>query len=87
MPVVTVPVAEPMSDAVAEPMSDTVAKSMSDGVTHVVADCMTQARPEPMRAGVTEAHRVTHAEVSVDAMSADAMADSRTRTMSDTNAA
>ncbi len=82
MPVVTVPVAEPISK-----QAISVAKPMSDGVTHVVADCMTQARPEPMRAGVTEAHCVTHAGVSVDAMSADAMADSRTRTMSDANAA
>ena len=109
MPVVTVPVAEPiskqttsvaepMSDAVAKPMSDTVAKSMSDAVAdsqadavthvmaHVVADCVTQARPQPVSAGVTKAHRVTHTGVSVDTMPADAMAESRTRTMSNANA-
>ncbi len=87
----TGPVAESMSDAVAKSMSDAVADSQADAVTHVmahvVADCVTQARPQPVSAGVTEAHRVTHTGVSVDTMPADAMAESRTRTMSDANAA
>ncbi len=72
-----------MTGLVAESMSDAVAESMSDAV----ADCVTQARPQPVSAGVTEAHRVPHTGVSVDTMPADAVAESRTRTMSDANAA